>query len=95
MGEITFHRYSSSPDSIRMVNTGKTLMMDLGYPKVRSANSSELECGENVLLHTNEWPHVSEGGLNGTYRFHQLHFHWGSEDGVGSEHSRSCKHFIF
>ena len=59
MGPIKLHRYSSSPDVIRMKNTGKTIMMDLGYPKIRKNNNSKLECGENVLLHTNEWPHIS------------------------------------
>ena len=91
MGRIKLHRYSSSPDVIRMKNTGKTVMMDLGYPKVRKNNNSNLGCGENVLLHTNEWPDISGGPLKGRFRFHQIHFHWGSSDGVGSEHSVSCK----
>ena len=91
MGAIKFHRYSSSPDVIRMKNTGKTIMMDLGYPKIRTNNNSKLECGENVLLHTNEWPHISGGPLKEKYNFHQIHFHWGTSDSVGSEHSVSCK----
>ena len=96
MGKIKFHRYNSSPDAMRMRNTGKTLMIDLGYPKMRSNNDSGLECGTNVLIHTNEWPHISEGGLGETtYRFDQIHFHWGSKDDVGSEHSKSCKKSIF
>jgi len=29
---------------------------------------------------------VSGGGLCGTYKLAQFHFHWGSTDSVGSEH---------
>ena len=74
-----------------MQNNGKTIMMDLGFPKIRLNNNTNFECGNNVYLQTNEWPHVSGGGLEGTYKFHQLHFHWGTSDAVGSEHSVSCK----
>ena len=91
MGSIRFHRYSSSPDVIRMRNNGKTVIMDLGYPKIRLNDNSNSECGENVLISTHDWPYVTGGGLNGTYQFHQLHFHWGSRDATGSEHSVSCK----
>ena len=91
MGSIIFHRYSSSPDVIRMRNNGKTVIMDLGYPKIRLNDNSDSECGENVLISTHDWPYVTGGGLNGTYQFHQLHFHWGSRDATGSEHSVSCK----
>ena len=41
-------------------------------------------------------PHrVHGGGLpgNGTFLFHQAHFHWGSKDHFGSEHSRSSVSF--
>lgn len=34
-------------------------------------------------------PRVSGGGLNGSYMFQKLWFHWGSEDNQGSEHSKS------
>ena len=30
---------------------------------------------------------LSEGGLDGTYIFGQLHFHWGENDTFGSEHT--------
>lgn len=30
---------------------------------------------------------ISGGGLNGTYRFLQAHFHWGQENDRGSEHT--------
>ena len=29
------------------------------------------------------------GGLNGTYIFHQMHFHWSSKNSQGSEHTKS------
>ena len=31
-------------------------------------------------------PEISGGGLNGTYHFAQLHFHWGKTSKSGSEH---------
>ena len=34
---------------------------------------------------------LSGGPLNGTYVLLQLHFHWGSEDCVGSEHTVNGK----
>merc|ERR1719510_84163 len=36
---------------------------------------------------------VTRGGLPGTYRFAQLHFHWGSSDGQGSEHTINGKSY--
>ena len=32
-------------------------------------------------------------GLDGVYQLEQFHFHWGSIDDQGSEHSRNEKHF--
>ena len=32
------------------------------------------------------WPSVRGGGLRGEYIFKQLHFHWGPNDDIGSEH---------
>ena len=32
---------------------------------------------------------ISGGGLEGQYNFAQLHFHWGSDRSVGSEHTVS------
>jgi len=31
-------------------------------------------------------PSISGGGLNGTYNFDSLHFHWGKQNNLGSEH---------
>ena len=36
---------------------------------------------------------ISGGGLNGTYAFAQLHFHWGSNSKKGSEHTITGKRF--
>ena len=33
-----------------------------------------------------DFPSISGGGLNSTYIFQQLHFHWGTDDSRGSEH---------
>jgi len=33
-----------------------------------------------------ETPILSGGGLSHNYKFAQIHFHWGAEDGKGSEH---------
>ena len=95
MGNLHFHRYDSSPDVIRMKNTGKTVTMDLGFPKVRAKSNSNFECSSNVLYYSNDWPHISGGNLKNKYRFHQLHFHWGSSDSVGSEHTVSCKYLEY
>lgn len=39
-------------------------------------------------------PRISGGGLpQGTFVFHQAHFHWGSRDSRGSEHSKSRTFF--
>ncbi len=43
-----------------------------------------------IQLHANgqndALPSISNGDLNGTYIFDQLHFHWGHDDNRGSEH---------
>ena len=33
-----------------------------------------------------KFPTVTRGGLPGTYKFAQLHFHWGASSDKGSEH---------
>ena len=32
-------------------------------------------------------PYISGGPLEGEYTFSQLHFHWGTSDNIGSEHT--------
>ncbi|XP_076333299.1 carbonic anhydrase 2-like isoform X2 [Tachypleus tridentatus] len=36
-------------------------------------------------------PNIQAGGLKSEYMFQQLHFHWGSEDSKGSEHTLNNK----
>ena len=36
---------------------------------------------------------ISGGGLEGTYKFAQLHFHWGDTSQQGSEHTLNGKAF--
>lgn len=38
-------------------------------------------------------PKISGSGLNGTYVFYQMHFHWAESNERGSEHSKSHTHF--
>jgi len=32
-------------------------------------------------------PYIADGGLIGKYNFAQMHFHWGANNSVGSEHT--------
>ncbi|KAK2870861.1 hypothetical protein Q8A67_023388 [Cirrhinus molitorella] len=43
--------------------------------------------GHSVVLEVGNGMQVSGGGLPGTYRTIQLHFHWGSASSNGSEHT--------
>jgi len=43
------------------------------------------------LHHKQIPPTVTGGGLPGKYQFAQLHFHWGSDDSKGSEHTIDTK----
>ena len=36
---------------------------------------------------TDQRPSIAAGGLSDLYIFQQLHFHWGSDDSHGSEHT--------
>ena len=36
-------------------------------------------------------PFMEGGGLRSRYYFHQMHFHWGSDDTHGSEHTVGSK----
>jgi len=43
--------------------------------------------GHSAKLSTSTVPSISGGGLDETFYFAQLHFHWGSNSTVGSEHT--------
>ena len=43
LGEMEFERYSSSYENLRLTNTGKTLMLDLGF--LKDDGTSFASCG--------------------------------------------------
>lgn len=54
--------------------------------------------GHSVVMTLKErakakFPTVTRGGLPGTYKFAQLHFHWGASSDKGSEHKINGKHY--
>ena len=51
--------------------------------------------GHSVVLNSpkNFTAQISGGGLGGTYKFAQLHFHWGDTSQKGSEHTLNGKAF--
>ncbi|CAM4729177.1 unnamed protein product [Leuciscus chuanchicus] len=49
--------------------------------------------GHSVVLEVGNGMQVSGGGLPGTYRTIQLHFHWGSVSSNGSEHTLDSLRF--
>jgi carbonic anhydrase len=40
-------------------------------------------------------PYIKDGGLSDRYIFYQLHFHWGSNNRIGSEHRIANKRYTF
>lgn len=38
-------------------------------------------------------PYIKDGGLSDRYIFYQLHFHWGSNNRIGSEHRIANKRY--
>ncbi|XP_023247107.1 carbonic anhydrase 2-like [Copidosoma floridanum] len=57
---------------------------DIGPKKIKLTNT-----GSTVILSAkwkNEHPYLIDGPLLGKYVFSQLHFHWGKNEMVGSEH---------
>lgn len=47
-----------------------------------------------MSLHNRQkMPDISGGGLPSTYKFAQLHFHWGGQDETGSEHTMDGKSY--
>merc|ERR1711974_228809 len=55
----------------------------------RALSGSFVNNGHSMQFNPTDSPaQVFRGGpLNGKYHFTQLHFHWGSDDTVGSEHT--------
>ena len=57
----------------------------------KSISKSSLENNGHAIMlkpfpSQNYPPKISGGGLDGTYEFAQLHFHWGDSENKGSEH---------
>lgn len=50
-----------------------------------------------LVIMSGKWhqvrPYVTAGPLDGKYVFSQLHFHWGSTDTEGSEHTVDGQHY--
>lgn len=62
--------------------TARRLKSGVGLEDVGRGSRS---CGEALSC---AWVSVLTGGpLSGTYRLRQIHFHWGSNDEAGSEHT--------
>lgn len=59
-----------------------------GYESVLSHQFSLVNNGHSAQVNINDKAiTVSGGGLGATYVLEQLHFHWGDNDGLGSEHT--------
>jgi len=50
-------------------------------------NDTLVNDGHAIKMESNNRPIVQGGGLPGVYQFAQYHFHWGSDDNQGSEHT--------
>ncbi|XP_076364076.1 carbonic anhydrase 6-like isoform X2 [Tachypleus tridentatus] len=70
---------NNSLGSITFVNYDKPLYKPL---LVNNGHSVQLNIEEDENV-----PMIKNGGLEGNYKFQQLHFHWGNEDSMGSEHT--------
>ncbi|GLV42153.1 Carbonic anhydrase 2 [Carabus blaptoides fortunei] len=90
-------RYSScigkhqSPIDISEHNVNLVNLEPLNFINfnVTPANVTITNNGHTVMMKINnkEMPEMSGGPLKGTYRFVQLHFHWGENDNEGSENT--------
>jgi len=68
-----------------------TNLPELTFPHYSSSQSTYYlaNSGHGAQVTVSNWlhrPRARGGPLNGTYMLEQVHFHWGEEDGVGSEH---------
>lgn len=68
---FNFWGYDERPERMSVVNNGHSIQIEITEPR-----------------ESHEMPRVREGGLpNLSYEFAQLHFHWGSTNSQGSEHT--------
>jgi len=80
---------SQSPINIDTTSTVAQTFESLvftGYDDT-SATLTLANNGHSAKLSTSTVPSISGGGLDETFHFAQLHFHWGSNSSVGSEHT--------
>ena len=67
-----------------MKNSSQKQFHDAGNKQQHAIWYKEKKSVKITLLSVHQ---VSGGGLPGTYSFAQFHFHWGTEEGRGSEHT--------
>ncbi|UYV70211.1 CA14 [Cordylochernes scorpioides] len=79
---LLFRNYIQSNRRFRIRNTGHTERITA----VVVGNLHWVSAVE-VMPMDNVTPFIKSGGLNSSYRFVQMHFHWGGADYCGSEHS--------
>ena len=91
MDPFLFEFYDDVPKTATLTNNGHTVQMGFemfagqSVPVVSVCVTLRL-----VIFSPNTFDiffQVSSGGLPGKYQFAQFHFHWGSSDAVGSEHT--------
>jgi len=69
-------------------------LMFSGYDMVDHKNTKLKNNGHTTQLDVvSGSPTLSGGLLSGSYRFAQLHFHWGATDSIGSEHTLNRARF--
>ena len=76
------------PQNLKKRHSGNPMVFQ-NYDK--SILKSSLENNGHAIMlkpfpSQNYPPKISGGGLDGTYEFAQLHFHWGDSENKGSEH---------
>ncbi|KAK0093777.1 hypothetical protein PV326_012688 [Microctonus aethiopoides] len=85
---------SQSPIDIKLQHFNKTGELPplewCGYEKA-PVTMTLVNSGHSITLSgkwdENDIPYISKGPLSDVYIFEQLHFHWGENDSVGSEHT--------
>ncbi|EFO25163.2 eukaryotic-type carbonic anhydrase [Loa loa] len=60
---------------------------------IHLANNGHTVIGSGFETWGQERPHISGGGLNGTYQLSQFHFHWSQQNDTGSEHTIASLHY--
>jgi Eukaryotic-type carbonic anhydrase. len=93
--QLRWHGYWDRPRNLTLTNNGHTSWFILFYTvenKFWSRDDQLYRTSMYVLSVqlSGRWelvPYISGGPLEGEYVFSQLHFHWGTSDNIGSEHT--------